>query len=144
MKMTGDGVDGSRDVFSSLLISADTTFSLPPLSCAPIPSLSTTSPSLLFSSPLLTSNFIVETFIPFDSDIHVQNLLIRFFGFCGFVEFALKMFKEMPHRDLVSWSSIISCLVNNGFAFQSLDTFWQMQVNGHIKLSPKQDLGSHF
>ncbi|KAK6923479.1 Pentatricopeptide repeat [Dillenia turbinata] len=69
----------------------------------------------------------------FDSDVYVQNSLISFYGSCGFLDFALKIFEEMPQRDLVSWSSMISCLVNNGFAFQALNTFRQMQVDGNVK-----------
>ncbi|KAG6701283.1 hypothetical protein I3842_08G157400 [Carya illinoinensis] len=64
----------------------------------------------------------------FDSDIYVQNSLISFYGSCGSVELASKLFQEMLHRDLVSWSSMIACFANNGFGFEALELFRQMQV----------------
>lgn len=68
----------------------------------------------------------------YDSDIYVQNSLISFYGSCGSVELALKMFQEMLHRDLVSWSSMIACFANNGSEFQALELFQQMQLSEDI------------
>ncbi|MED6183461.1 hypothetical protein PIB30_038063 [Stylosanthes scabra] len=37
-----------------------------------------------------------------------------------------KMFDEMPNRDLVSWSSVISCYVENGRPGEGMEMFRQM------------------
>ncbi|KAM3753637.1 hypothetical protein ACB098_03G108400 [Castanea mollissima] len=69
----------------------------------------------------------------FDSDIYVQNSLINFYGCCGSVHHALKVFDEMLQRDLVSWSSMIGCFVNNGFDNEALALFQQMQIQEDMK-----------
>ncbi|KAH0985312.1 hypothetical protein GBA52_012489 [Prunus armeniaca] len=68
----------------------------------------------------------------FDSDIYVQNALLSFYGGCGSVEPALNMFHEMRERDLVSWSSMIACFANNGFAYEALALFQQMQLAENV------------
>ncbi|EEF44802.1 pentatricopeptide repeat-containing protein, putative [Ricinus communis] len=45
---------------------------------------------------------------------------------------ALKVFDEMIDRDLVSWSSVISCFNNNGLPQEALGLFQQMQINGNV------------
>ncbi|KAI9074647.1 hypothetical protein K1719_043394 [Acacia pycnantha] len=77
------------------------------------------------------SSLIVK--LGFDSDTYVQNALINFYGCCGFVDMALKLFDEMPQKDLVSWSSMISCLVKNDFVFESLVFFQRMQLEEDVK-----------
>eukprot|EP00257_Ricinus_communis_P015797 XP_015573782.1 pentatricopeptide repeat-containing protein At4g21065-like [Ricinus communis] len=67
-----------------------------------------------------------------DSNIYIQNSLINFYGSCGLVTVALKVFDEMIDRDLVSWSSVISCFNNNGLPQEALGLFQQMQINGNV------------
>lgn len=69
----------------------------------------------------------------FDSDVYVQNGLIHVYGCCGFLDFALKVFEEMPKRDLVSWSSMVACFANNGFGYEALALFQRMQLVGTVK-----------
>lgn len=69
----------------------------------------------------------------FHSDIYVMNGLINFYGSLGYVEFARQIFDEMTVNDLVSWSSMISCLNNNGFCYEALGLFKQMQIAGNFK-----------
>ncbi|XP_031489498.1 pentatricopeptide repeat-containing protein At4g21065 [Nymphaea colorata] len=64
------------------------------------------------------------------SDVFVQNTLIHFYGSCGEVEIARQVFNEMPHRDVVSWSAVIGCFVNNGLSDEALELFQRMQVQG--------------
>ncbi|KAB2627659.1 pentatricopeptide repeat-containing protein [Pyrus ussuriensis x Pyrus communis] len=64
----------------------------------------------------------------FDSDIYVQNALVSLYGGCGSIELAMNVFHAMGERDLVSWSSMMSCFVNNGFAYEALALFQQMQL----------------
>ncbi|GLT61234.1 hypothetical protein SLA2020_339560 [Shorea laevis] len=76
--------------------------------------------------------------LAFDSDIYVQNSLISFYGHCGSVQLASKLFQEMLERDLVSWSSMIACFANNGFGFQALDLFQQMQLSVSEDIKPDE------
>ncbi|CAL9083647.1 unnamed protein product [Musa acuminata var. zebrina] len=44
----------------------------------------------------------------FDSDMFVTSGIISFYNGCGKVDVARQMFDEMPHKDVVSWTSMIS------------------------------------
>ncbi|KAI4351812.1 hypothetical protein L6164_006125 [Bauhinia variegata] len=70
----------------------------------------------------------------FDSDIHVQNALINVYGYRGFVEDATKLFDEMHPKDLVSWSTMITCFVNNGFVCEALALFQRIQFEENVQL----------
>ncbi|XP_017640860.1 pentatricopeptide repeat-containing protein At4g21065-like [Gossypium arboreum] len=67
------------------------------------------------------------------SDIYVQNGLISLYGSFGSVAGAIDVFDEMPERDLVSWSSMISCFANNNFGYEALGLFQDMQLVGNLK-----------
>ncbi|KAH9310531.1 hypothetical protein KI387_025566, partial [Taxus chinensis] len=43
---------------------------------------------------------------------------------------ALRLFKEMPQRDVVSWTAMIAGYAQHGFAEKALETFKQMQLAG--------------
>ncbi|KAK7316875.1 hypothetical protein RJT34_00649 [Clitoria ternatea] len=64
----------------------------------------------------------------FHSNIFVQNALINSYGSSGSLHFSLKLFDEMPQRDLVSWSSLISSFAKNGLPIQALSLFQRMQL----------------
>ncbi|KAF2293189.1 hypothetical protein GH714_038793 [Hevea brasiliensis] len=69
----------------------------------------------------------------FDTNIYVQNALINLYGCCGLVDVAFKVFDEMLARDLVSWSSMIASLADNGLAQEALALFQKMQLDGNVK-----------
>lgn len=50
----------------------------------------------------------------FSSDVVVANSLIDMYAQCGFLNHSIQTFKEMPARDKVSWSSMISSLGYHG------------------------------
>ena len=68
--------------------------------------------------------------IGLDLDIYVCNSLIVMYAKMGCVEFAERVFGEMPVRDLVSWNSMISGYVSVGDCWSSLMCFWEMQAHG--------------
>ncbi|KAL5975111.1 hypothetical protein ACLOJK_031788 [Asimina triloba] len=67
------------------------------------------------------------------SDIFAQNTLVHFYGNCGDVESACRVFVGMPQRDLVSWSAVIDCLASNGLAEDALVAFQEMQVATDVR-----------
>ncbi|KAG5019515.1 hypothetical protein JHK87_015370 [Glycine soja] len=64
----------------------------------------------------------------FHSNIYVQNALINSYGTSGSLHASLKLFDEMPRRDLISWSSLISCFAKRGLPDEALTLFQQMQL----------------
>ncbi|XP_039165443.1 pentatricopeptide repeat-containing protein At4g21065 [Eucalyptus grandis] len=109
--------------------------SLPRCSAAACPPI--TSPSLSSSRPALASGEMGHGLhalhaliakLGLGSDVYVQNALISAYGCVGAVETARKVFDEMPERDLVSWSSLIGCYANNGFGYDALVCFREMQL----------------
>ncbi|XP_038980564.1 pentatricopeptide repeat-containing protein At4g19220, mitochondrial isoform X2 [Phoenix dactylifera] len=57
----------------------------------------------------------------------VSNSLISFYSRHGDVETAELIFKRLVDRNVVSWNSMISGLVENGRFDRALDFFWEMQ-----------------
>ncbi|KAI3516546.1 hypothetical protein L1887_15464 [Cichorium endivia] len=66
-----------------------------------------------------------------DSDPVVQTSLLHLYREASYLSYARKVFDEMPERDLVSWSSIISMHVRNGQPIQGLKLFHNMVKDGH-------------
>ncbi|CAI9265678.1 unnamed protein product [Lactuca saligna] len=66
-----------------------------------------------------------------ESDPVVQTSLLNMYGEASYLSHARKVFDEMPERDIVSWSSIISMHVRNSQAIQGLKLFHEMVTDGH-------------
>lgn len=64
-----------------------------------------------------------------DSNIYLQTSLVDMYGKSGFRDFARTLFDEMPHKDVVSWSSMIAGLAQCGRAHESLLVFRDMLGN---------------
>lgn len=62
----------------------------------------------------------------FALDLYVVNTLIRLYAVCGAIESAQKMFDEGPHRDLVSWTTLIQGYVKMGFWKEGILVFFDM------------------
>ncbi|KAF8400712.1 hypothetical protein HHK36_014012 [Tetracentron sinense] len=60
------------------------------------------------------------------SDVFVGNALIDMYSKCGNVESALKVFKQMAHRDKFTWTAMIVGLAVNGHGQEALELFSQM------------------
>ncbi|XWS39390.1 hypothetical protein CRYUN_Cryun18bG0050000 [Craigia yunnanensis] len=68
-----------------------------------------------------------------DSDIYTQNALISFYGSFGSVARALDVFDKISEKDLVTWSSMISCFAKNNFGYEALTLFQEMQLAENFK-----------
>nr|GEX26285.1 pentatricopeptide repeat-containing protein At5g04780 [Tanacetum cinerariifolium] len=57
-------------------------------------------------------------------------MLINMYSKCGFLDYARKVFDEMPERTLVSWNTMIGSYTQNGNEREALDLFVIMQRDG--------------
>ncbi|KAH9317133.1 hypothetical protein KI387_018902, partial [Taxus chinensis] len=62
--------------------------------------------------------------------LSVHNSLVTMYAKCGGIEEAYLMFKEMPSRDLVSWTSIIVGYAQNGRGKDALELYKKMLLEG--------------
>ncbi|CAI0448816.1 unnamed protein product [Linum tenue] len=58
-----------------------------------------------------------------DSDRMLQNTLVDVYGECGQVDHAARMFELIEDKDAISWTSMISSCINNGYAVEALEVF---------------------
>ncbi|XP_058068625.1 pentatricopeptide repeat-containing protein At4g31070, mitochondrial [Magnolia sinica] len=65
-----------------------------------------------------------------DSDVFVGNSLIDMYSKCGCLNASHQVFEEMPVRDPVSWSAMISSYGLHGFGTDALQLFHEMQEEG--------------
>ncbi|XP_021725463.1 pentatricopeptide repeat-containing protein At1g20230-like [Chenopodium quinoa] len=66
----------------------------------------------------------------FLSDLTVGNALINMYGKCKCCEGALSVFNELPVRDVISWTSLLSSYVSCGFLGDALIVFREMGLCG--------------
>ncbi|KAK7360265.1 hypothetical protein VNO77_02248 [Canavalia gladiata] len=59
-------------------------------------------------------------------DLFVGNALVAFYAKCQEVEVSRKVFDEIPHRDIVSWNSMISGYSTNGCVDDAIRLFYDM------------------
>ncbi|KAF5199996.1 Pentatricopeptide repeat-containing protein [Thalictrum thalictroides] len=65
-----------------------------------------------------------------ESDIFISNSLIAMFGRCGSVIDGVQVFDRMRKRDIVSWNSIISIYIENGFHWEAIVKVQDMVQSG--------------
>ncbi|RDX80966.1 Pentatricopeptide repeat-containing protein, mitochondrial, partial [Mucuna pruriens] len=61
-----------------------------------------------------------------DLDLFVGNALVTFYAKCQDIEMSRKVFDEIPHRDIVSWNSMISGYTVNGYVDDAIMLFYGM------------------
>nr|AQX44187.1 chlororespiratory reduction 2 [Apostasia odorata] len=72
----------------------------------------------------------------YDSRIHVATTLVDCYGKIGGVICSRKVFDEMPHRNVVSWSAMIACYAKNGRHFDALEIFRGMMMLRNPEIVP--------
>ncbi|XP_058185409.1 pentatricopeptide repeat-containing protein At3g14330 [Rhododendron vialii] len=65
-----------------------------------------------------------------ESDQVVYNALLRLYLECGCFEDVVRVFAEMPERNIVSWNSLVSGFAGRGQLFEAFDAFRRMQGEG--------------
>lgn len=62
------------------------------------------------------------------SDVFISNHLLNMYAKCGKISSARQMFDEMSHRNLISWSAMISGYAQFGNHLLALELFSRMQL----------------
>ncbi|KAK1275811.1 Pentatricopeptide repeat-containing protein [Acorus gramineus] len=63
-------------------------------------------------------------------DVFVNNSLIHMYSRCGHIEKARLLFDRMPHRNVVSWNSLIDGCVKNSMPEEAIELFLRMRDPG--------------
>ncbi|GAB2262637.1 hypothetical protein Droror1_Dr00003634 [Drosera rotundifolia] len=64
----------------------------------------------------------------FEKDELVMGALLDMYAKCGAIEEARSVFNQMPERDLVSWTSMITAFGSHGRPFEALKLFEDMKL----------------
>lgn len=68
--------------------------------------------------------------LKFDQDLILNNALLDMYCKCGSLEDAKFIFNRMSEKDVISWSTMIAGLAQNGFSMEALNLFDSMKVSG--------------
>ncbi|KAK7363244.1 hypothetical protein VNO77_05378 [Canavalia gladiata] len=68
--------------------------------------------------------------LKFDQDLILNNALLDMYCKCGSLEDAKFIFNRMSKKDVISWSTMIAGLAQNGFSKEALDLFASMKFLG--------------
>eukprot|EP01018_Ginkgo_biloba_P003036 Gb_26695 [translate_table: standard] len=71
----------------------------------------------------------------FLTDVLLGNYLVNMYAKCKHIEAARQMFDEMPRRDLITWTAIVTGYAQNGHGKEALEFFGDMRREG---LEPNQ------
>lgn len=66
----------------------------------------------------------------FTTKLALVNSLLNLYAKSGAIKIAANLFKEMPSKDVISWSSMVACYANNGAGNNALDLFNKMIDKG--------------
>lgn len=64
-------------------------------------------------------------------DTFLCNVLIDMYGKCGSIVSSTRIFKKMTSRNLITWTALISALGRNGYAYEALEQFREMELLGY-------------
>eukprot|EP01018_Ginkgo_biloba_P037418 Gb_09410 [translate_table: standard] len=73
-------------------------------------------------------NYLIRS--GFEADASVGNSLVAMYAKCSNLEIARHLFDTMSRRDVVSWNAMIAGYAQNGYTYEALTLFHQMQVEG--------------
>ncbi|KAK9275989.1 hypothetical protein L1049_023265 [Liquidambar formosana] len=66
----------------------------------------------------------------FETNVSIANALIDLYAKCGNIELATDVFERLPHRSVVSWTSMIGACASHGHAEDALKFFSKMRDEG--------------
>ncbi|XP_044505717.1 pentatricopeptide repeat-containing protein At5g66520-like [Mangifera indica] len=62
-----------------------------------------------------------------ECEVVIGTALVDMYGKCGCVERAYSVFKEMPKKDTMAWTAMISVFALHGYAKEAFNTFEEME-----------------
>jgi pentatricopeptide repeat protein len=65
-----------------------------------------------------------------ECDVVIGTALVDMYGKCGCVEKAYEVFKDMPEKDTLAWTAMISVFALHGFGREAFDLFEEMETLG--------------
>lgn len=68
--------------------------------------------------------------LKYDQDLILNNALLDMYCKCGGIDDARLFFSQMKERDVISWSTMIIGLAQNGFSREALNLFEMMKLSG--------------
>ncbi|KAL5856273.1 hypothetical protein ACOSQ4_006075 [Xanthoceras sorbifolium] len=68
--------------------------------------------------------------LKYDRDLILNNALLDMYCKCGSLEDAKSVFNRMVERDVISWSTMIAGLAQNGYSREALELFESMKLSG--------------
>jgi len=68
--------------------------------------------------------------LKFDQDLILNNALLDMYCKCGSLADARAVFNQMRERDVITWSTMIAGLAQNGFSREALNLFEKMKLSG--------------
>ncbi|KAJ4901165.1 Pentatricopeptide repeat-containing protein [Raphanus sativus] len=68
--------------------------------------------------------------VKYDQDLILNNALVDMYCKCGSLEDARRVFGGMKERDVITWSTMISGLAQNGYSQEALEMFESMKASG--------------
>ncbi|XP_010502408.1 PREDICTED: pentatricopeptide repeat-containing protein At2g03880, mitochondrial-like [Camelina sativa] len=68
--------------------------------------------------------------VKYDQDLILNNALVDMYCKCGSLEDARRVFSQMKERDVITWSTMISGLAQNGYSQEALKLFESMKSSG--------------
>ncbi|KAJ7565225.1 hypothetical protein O6H91_02G053100 [Diphasiastrum complanatum] len=66
----------------------------------------------------------------YEGHVVVGTALLNLYGKCGSLEDARIVFRQMPNRDVVTWSAMITACAQNGHGKEALEWYNRMEENG--------------
>ncbi|KAG6420250.1 hypothetical protein SASPL_116772 [Salvia splendens] len=83
--------------------------------------------SMDFEKGRAVHDHVVE--LGFQFDLYISNALIDMYARCHELGYAQLVFDGMPHRDIVSWNSLISGYTSNGHYKEALEVYHQLRMD---------------
>ncbi|WOL14601.1 pentatricopeptide repeat-containing protein [Canna indica] len=65
-----------------------------------------------------------------DPDSHLWDCLLNMYCKCGSLEGARLLFDQMPHRDVVAWTSLMTAYASTDYGEEAVRLFCEMMANG--------------
>ncbi|XP_028193185.1 pentatricopeptide repeat-containing protein At3g58590-like [Glycine soja] len=63
-------------------------------------------------------------------DTFLGNVLIDMYGKCGSIDSSMKVFEEITNKNIITWTTLITALGLNGYAYEAVMRFQNIELMG--------------